>query len=458
MSRQAPGSSLEPVFHATVASNFARAFNKYTRVYDKAAIAESVFPQQFFVLRGDELVHGVAKATALLAKLSLRGNRVVVLRADVGPERLHANTRTGRGRYLAGSSLEVAEVFWLGADGALEATCFEEVVAAGLVSLASELMPYADLAPRTLSVLPVARACQAACRFCFSESSASLSQAGRLANVELLEQWMAPARAAGATRFVITGGGEPGLLKHHSLVELVATASKYFAKVVLITNGVHLARRTEQERRHLLLDYAEAGLTVLAISRHHPDPDINRSIMGLDTETATVLQTICAHNKEERRLTTRLICVLQRGGVESADDMRQYLGWAAAAGVDEVCFKELYVSSTLESAYHTTPENNWARANQVPLSRLLPVLAEMGFASCGALPWGAPLFLGDVAGRSLRVAAYTEPSLLWERTTGVARSWNVMADGTCLASLEDPRSVVSPPGKPSRRVFELVRR
>jgi hypothetical protein len=37
----------------------------------------------------------------------------------------------------------------------------------------------------------------------------------------------------------------------------------------------------------------------------------------------------------------------------------------------------------------------------------------------------------------MRVAAYTEPSLFWERSRGLARSWNVMSDGTCLASLED---------------------
>jgi hypothetical protein len=53
------------------------------------------------------------------------------------------------------------------------------------------------------------------------------------------------------------------------------------------------------------------------------------------------------------------------------------------------------------------------------------------------LPWGAPVFTGQVDGRDVRVAAYTEPSLFWERTRGVARSWNVMADGSCLASLED---------------------
>ncbi|MGR5130705.1 hypothetical protein, partial [Photobacterium swingsii] len=55
-------------------------------------------------------------------------------------------------------------------------------------------------------------------------------------------------------------------------------------------------------------------------------------------------------------------------------------------------------------------------------------------------PWGAPVFAGEWAGRPMRIAAYTEPSLYWERTHGIARSWNVMADGRCYASLEDRAS------------------
>jgi hypothetical protein len=42
----------------------------------------------------------------------------------------------------------------------------------------------------------------------------------------------------------------------------------------------------------------------------------------------------------------------------------------------------------------------------------------------------------------LRIAAYTEPSLFWERTQGIARSWNVMADGRCHVSLEDRASEI----------------
>ena len=41
------------------------------------------------------------------------------------------------------------------------------------------------------------------------------------------------------------------------------------------------------------------------------------------------------------------------------------------------------------------------------------------------------------------MAAYTEPSVMWERENGLLRSWNMMSDGSVLASLEDAESVIS---------------
>jgi hypothetical protein len=110
-----------------------------------------------------------------------------------------------------------------------------------------------------------------------------------------------------------------------------------------------------------------------------------------------------------------------------------------------VCFKELYVSTSLESVYHLRSANEWSARNQVSLDVVSAWAAQRGGRDAGRLPWGAPLFDVRLDGAAVRVAAYTEPSLFWERSHGVARSWNVMADGTCLASLEDRASVIVRP-------------
>jgi hypothetical protein len=78
----------------------------------------------------------------------------------------------------------------------------------------------------------------------------------------------------------------------------------------------------------------------------------------------------------------------------------------------------------------------------VSLSLVTTFFEQANFRVVRRLPWGAPVYEGHWNGKTLTVAAYTEPSLYWERSNGVARSWNIMASGQCLVSLEDPQSVL----------------
>jgi hypothetical protein len=110
--------------------------------------------------------------------------------------------------------------------------------------------------------------------------------------------------------------------------------------------------------------------------------------------------------------------------------------------VEEICFKELYVSTSAESVYHDRSVNDWSRHHQVSLSLVTDFAERQGFVVESRLPWGAPVYRGKWQGNPVRIAAYTEPSLFWERTQGIARSWNVMADGRCHVSLEDRASEI----------------
>jgi hypothetical protein len=160
--------------------------------------------------------------------------------------------------------------------------------------------------------------------------------------------------------------------------------------------------------------------------------------MKLDTGTERILESFQAG--PSRTLSPRLVAVLQRGGLDSEQAFADYLEWASAQGVEEVTWKELYVSTSEESVYHSRPSNLWSREHQVPLARATDWLQTQGWTRVAELPWGSPVYEGVVGGRRMRVAAYTEPSLFWERTHGLARSWNVLADGACYASLEDRHS------------------
>jgi molybdenum cofactor biosynthesis enzyme MoaA len=429
-----------PVFHVTVLSNLPRAYDKYSGSYDKTFIPESTYPDRFYVLSKDELAIGVEKATGLLNKLALPGNCLLVLEAHVADDDLHLNLRTGRGRYLWSSQLPVAKVHFVGSTGELVESTVEEAMAKALALRLPEMLSYPKLLPRSMSVLPIALACQASCRFCFSKTSTSSEILPSSLSLSTVSTWAERARNAGAERFVITGGGEPGLLAHAAMLQLIKTGRQHFIKIVLITNGMHLAKREENDRAAMLQSYAHYGLAVLAISRHHHDDDINAQIMGLDTKTPAILRTWRAQPATSRPRRLRLICVLQKGGIDSPNALKSYVNWAVEQGVPELCFKELYVSTTLESAYHENPENAWSREHQVPLALVSQFFEQAGFRVVRRLPWGAPVYEGSWKGKRLTVAAYTEPSLYWERVNGIARSWNLMASGQCLVSLEDLQS------------------
>jgi pyruvate-formate lyase-activating enzyme len=438
--REAEGSAV--LYHVTVLSNFARAYDKYTGLYSKARIPESTFPDRFFLLRREEIQIGVAKASHLLGRLQLKDDRLLVLETSVIEGDLRENTRTGLGRYVERAHIRVTGVHVLSTSGSLEPWSIETATARSLRVLHPQLLPYEALVPRSVSLLPIARGCQARCAFCFSRASISAEQGGGHLDHAVVTAILREGRRRGAERAVITGGGDPGLVPFPELLDLVrACAESFPEKVVLITNGRVLAAMEARARETALRALEEAGLTVLSLSRHHPDRSVNARIMSLDVGTEEVLGTIARAGL--RTLRPRIITVLQRQGVDSPERLESLMRWSVTHGVEELTLKELYVATSEESVYHDRAANRWSRENQAPLSLATDLFAARGYPQVAELPWGAPIHEASVDGGPLRVAAYTEPSLFWERTHGLARSWNVLADGACYASLEDRASRIT---------------
>ena len=433
----------ETLYHVAVLSNFARGFDKYALSYSKAGIPESTYPDRFFLLRREELHIGIEKAGSLLAKLSLQGDRLIVLQTEVDVIALQPNAHNGKGRFIHSDRITVTGLHTVATSDAaavlapLEA---EDAMAASLRMLKARFHDFEQIRPRSVSFLPIAQACQARCPFCFSKASISSDQSQVKMDWAHVSEWLDRARAQGAERAVITGGGEPTLLPRASLERLVAQSSQRFGKVVLITNGHVFAVAPQAERFERLDALYQAGLTVLAISRHHHDAASNEQLMQLATPVEQLMKSWREHGDRWSKLRLRLICVLQRGGIEDRQTLESYLSWAVAQGIEEVCFKELYVSTSTESLYHDRNANAWSRTHQISLALVTDFAQAQAFELVERLPWGAPVYRGLWHGKPLRIAAYTEPSLFWERTHGVARSWNVMADGACYVSLEDRAS------------------
>ncbi len=268
----------------------------------------------------------------------------------------------------------------------------------------------------TASVLPVRSACNCECRFCFSKSSISALEhesAGRLP----LDRYFAFARERGATRLVVTGGGEPLLRKGRTL-EILRAGAAWFAERALFTNAALL-----DEAYAAAL--ADAGLSYVCWSRHHRDDGRNRALMG---EAAPALVDVL---RAAGPLRIRATCVLARGFTDSRDEVFRYIEALAARGVRQFTFKHTYVAYP-SSLFAGSPEDRWAERHQVDFD---PFEREGGVVA--RLPWGPAIRRIPSGSGELQVCYYWEPTPAWEKENRLCRSLNLLSDGEVYASLED---------------------
>ena len=222
-------------------------------------------------------------------------------------------------------------------------------------------VPFHELKPRSVSFLPIARGCQAACAFCFSEASRSADRAQHRSHSRRRRAWLDQAAERGAERAVITGGGEPTLLPWPQLLALVRACRERFAKVVLITNGVVLARTPRARRRAARRRTRRArDLRVTTTtkprtpsherSRPRRPPSSCRRTCGLAHEARVRAP---ARRHRQRRRDRRLCSLGERA--------RRRRGLLQGA----VCLDDR------ESVYHSNAANVWSERHQVPLAHVL---------------------------------------------------------------------------------------
>lgn len=282
-----------------------------------------------------------------------------------------------------------------------------------------ELAAWADCRFLTCSVLPVRMACNLHCKFCFSKSSvSSLSHEKadwRRFPIETYYRWV---RERGATRLVITGGGEP-LLRPEDVLHLVEAGKGFFPEIACFTNGSYLTPE-------LASGLGTAGLNYLCYSRHHHDERRNLELMG---GGAPSLDSFFSATRD---LKVRATCVMTAGYVDSIESVWDYIETLKGYGVREFTFKHTYVAYE-DSVFRGSPEDRWAECHKIEFDPF----AEQGRV-IGRLPWGPEIRrIGD-----LQVCYYREPTPEWERRNGICRSSNLLSDGKVYASLEDQRSLL----------------
>ena len=423
--------------YITVLSNWILGYDRYTKIYSKHLLKKSTFKDVFYLLKENELEIGLNKASSLLKRINKDQGKIVsndhIIKINtIIEDDVFKNTKNGLGWYVNRNFILVDSVQIFDGINWIDIS-IEDISAKSFLIEYKNISSYKELAPRSLSFLPVAQACQAKCKFCFSESSISTEQIKKIEDFTHLDYWCSQAKNKGADRFVITGGGEPSIIGIDNIVKILDISTSFFDKNVLITNGMFLLKDTSAgiDKLH------KSKLSVLAISCHHYDNTINQNIMGIDTGVHDLLKNI---KDIKNKPLLRLVCVLQNCGIHDQSEIDNYIDFALENNITQICFKELYVSSTTESMYSKSFENIYCKDNQIPLKIILDYAKSKNLIKTSELPWGCPIFRLTRGDKNIDIAAYTEPSVGWERFHGIARSWNYMADNHCYSTLEDLNS------------------
>jgi uncharacterized Fe-S cluster-containing radical SAM superfamily protein len=429
-------------YHVTTLSNFVKGYDKYSRKYTKNSNINFTYPNEFHLTRLDNLHIGINKTNSLLQKLNITGDRHLIIETNITEDLFKKNET----EFIKKNYISVSKLYYLNENSDLEEVVIENVYADSLSIQNNNIYEWNELSPRTISILPIAKGCQAKCPFCFSHSSISEDINQRLLKSDKVENILIKAKEKGATRAVITGGGEPTLLRFDKLLEMISLCSKYFDKTVLITNGYSLGNLNIDIMQKNLDSLNNAGLNVLSVSRHGYNSEINTKIMHLDTKSENISEGIlkCKENNSKFNIKLRWVCVLQKGGVENKITLEKYLDWVVLETFsNQICFKELYVASQKESVYYNKEYNIWSYEHQIPMSVVYDWCIENNGELIDKLDWGSPIYKVLWKERYLYIAVYTEPSVYWEKTNKVCRSWNLMANGELYASLEDKKSILN---------------
>lgn len=188
---------------------------------------------------------------------------------------------------------------------------------------------------------------------------------------------------AGITAITLTGG-EPTNIgsKLIRLVEVMGPRTFPEVKdIKLFTHGGPLLERFpkwdkkgEKYEGTMLDELIDRGVTHLTISRHHDLDQTNKDYMGDVVPDERQLKEIIRVAKG-KGVFVRFSCLVQKGYIESADDLKRYAEWAKGVGADAVIFRALAMTEALneDEIAKRTGVDDWVSQHRVAF----PVVQQM---------------------------------------------------------------------------------
>ena len=136
---------------------------------------------------------------------------------------------------------------------------------------------------------------------------------------------------------------------------------------VLYTNLTGFTRERSLELLKALQDF---NLTRAEVSRHSHIEKNNQEIMNFRPGISVKLNSVFEDGLRKTLdwIPVKLVCVIQKGGVENPEDIPTYLAWAKNLGVKEVVFREL---SRIHDLYKKNVSAKYVETHCVPIDRVL---------------------------------------------------------------------------------------
>ncbi len=256
---------------------------------------------------------------------------------------------------------------------------------------------------RTFSILAGSEACNARCPFCISKMTPPLG-------LELPEpkiNWRnfkiacRIAKQHGVNTAMFTGKGEPTLFPKQITEYLDEMAEFGFAPIELQTNGINFADKPETYSQHLK-DWYERGMTTVAVSIVHYDPEKNHEVYlpyrkKDDTNKGYIDLPGLIKMLHDHGFSVRLTCILARGFIDGQRKLKKLIKFAKDHGVEQLTLTPVNKPDKSENFAVW----NWTNAYHLPKKSKRVVMAylEKGGHRILRLSHGAVVY--DIDGQNV---------------------------------------------------------
>jgi len=216
---------------------------------------------------------------------------------------------------------------------------------------------------QTLSIISGGAACNARCPFCISQMTGkgvsvtpinkiNFNKACRLAQIN------------DVTNVIITGKGEPILYPDQITDFLKALKPFDFPVLELQTNAILFSTQSEKYETYLK-EWRQLGLTFIAISIVHYDPEKNRKNYIPYEKSYPDLEKLISH-LHDLGYSVRLTCTLVRGGIDSAGEAREMIKQAGKWGIEQLTLRKVAAPENSQN----TVVYSWTKAHELSQKNL----------------------------------------------------------------------------------------